>query len=31
MLDSTDEELRMLGFTGEKLEALKKRLLSADT
>lgn len=31
MLDSTDEELGTLGFTGEKLEALKKRLLSADT
>ena len=31
MLDSSDEELGTLGFTGEKLEALKKRLLSADT
>ena len=31
MLDSTDKELGTLGFTGEKLEALKKRLLSADT
>ena len=31
MLDSTEEELGTLGFTGEKLEALKKRLLSADT
>ena len=31
MLDSTDEELGTLGFTGEKLETLKKRLLSADT
>ncbi len=30
MLDSTDEQLRMKGFTGEKLEVLKKRLHSSD-
>ena len=30
MSDSTDEELGTLGFTGEKLEVLKKRLHSAD-